>query len=150
MRPSTLKPNPHGHHRFCSNLSKIYQYDLYWPLSPTLCFCVCFVVSGMQGEMKRPICGCRFPMQVQQDFIIIVHQVLTHLIHTFTHPKHTSHLILPHLISYHLISSHLTLSLGSKVDSRSYLASMAKARIQHETWGKVEGTPLTNQVKRRS
>jgi hypothetical protein len=68
--------------------------------------------------MKRPIYGYRFPMQVQLDFIIIVHQVLTHIIHTFSHPKHTSH---------------LTLSLGGKVNSRSYLASMAKARSNTKT-----------------
>ena len=59
-------------------------------------------------------------MQVHQYFII-VHQVLTHLIHTFTHP--TTH-ISPH--------SH---SLGGKDDSRSYLASMAQARNQHQTQG---------------
>ena len=117
MRPSTPNPSPRGLRRFRPNLSKIYQYDLYWPLSPTLCFCVCFVVSGMQGQMKRPIYGCRFPMHVQQGFIIIVHQVLTHLIHTFTHPiTHIS----PH--------SH---SLGGKDDSHSYLASMAQAKNQH-------------------
>jgi hypothetical protein len=74
-------------------------------------------------------------MQVQQDFIIIVHQVLAHLIHMFSHPKHTSH---------------LTLSLGGKVDSRSYLASTAKAVSNTKTRGKVERTPLSNQVKHRS
>jgi hypothetical protein len=66
--------------------------------------------------MKRLIYGGKFPMQVQQDFIIIVHQVLTHLIHTFSHPKHTSHL-----------------TLGGKVDSCSHLASMTKARSNTKT-----------------
>ena len=31
------------------NLSNNYQYNLYWPLAPTLCFCVCFCGSGMQA-----------------------------------------------------------------------------------------------------
>jgi hypothetical protein len=43
-------------------------------------------------------------------------------------PSHTSHLI--------------SLSLGDETDSRSDLASMVKARIRHETRGKVERTPL--------
>jgi len=64
---------------------------------------------------------------------VIVHQVLTHLIHKFTHPiTHIS----PH--------SH---SLGGKDDSHLYLASTAKAKNQHQTQGKVERTPLTSQVK---
>jgi hypothetical protein len=59
-------------------------------------------------------------MQVQQDFIIKVHQVLTHLIHMFSHPiTHIS----PH-------------SLGDKVDSRLYLASTAKAGSNTKTQGK--------------
>ena len=64
-------------------------------------------------------------MQVHLYFII-VHQGLTHLIHTFTHPiTHIS----PH--------SH---SLGGKDDSLSWLASTAKARNQHQTqWGKKKG-----------
>ena len=34
------------------NLSNNYQYDLYWPLAPTLCFCVCFVVVECKGRAK--------------------------------------------------------------------------------------------------
>ena len=48
---------------------------------------------------------------------------LTHLIHTFSPP-----------ITH--ITSHLTLSLGDEIDSRSDLASTAKAGMQHETQGK--------------
>jgi hypothetical protein len=49
---------------------------------------------------------------------------LTYLIHTFFPP-----------ITH--ITSHLTLSLSDEIDSRSDLASTAKARIQHETREKV-------------
>jgi hypothetical protein len=73
-------------------------------------------------------------MQVQQDFIIIVHQVLIQLI-----PRSP-------ILNTYLIS----LSLGDKDDSRSYIASTAQAGNQHETQGKIEMTPLFNQVKRRS
>ena len=48
---------------------------------------------------------------------------LTHLIHTFSPP-----------ITH--ITSHLTLSLGDEIDSRSDLASTAKAGILHKTRGK--------------
>jgi hypothetical protein len=56
--------------------------------------------------------------------------------HVFPIPSHTSHLI--------------SLSPGDEIDSRSDLASTAKAGKQHKTQGKVEMTPLSNQVKRRS
>jgi hypothetical protein len=48
------------------------------------------------------------------------------------------------------ITSHLTHSLDDEIDSRSDLASMAKAGNQHETQGKVERTLLSNQVNHRS
>ena len=54
-------------------------------------------------------------------YFLIVHQVLTHLIHMFTHP-------ITHI-------SPLSHSLGDKDDSHSYLASMAQARNQHQTQG---------------
>ena len=53
--------------------------------------------------------------------LIIIHQVLTHLIHTFSHP-------ITHI-------SPLSHSLGNKDDSRSYLASSAKAGNQHKNPG---------------
>jgi hypothetical protein len=48
------------------------------------------------------------------------------------------------------ITSYLVLSLGDEIDSHSDLASTAKAENQYKTWRKVERTPLSNQVKRRS
>jgi hypothetical protein len=74
-----------------------------------------------------------FPMRASHIFIIVIHQVLTHFIHTFPYP-------ITHLTT-------LSHALGDKDDSRSYLASTAKAENQHQTWGKVERTPLTSQVK---
>ena len=53
--------------------------------------------------------------------LIIIHQVLTHLIHTFSHP-------ITHI-------SPLSHSLGDKDDSLSCIASSAKARIQHKNRG---------------
>jgi hypothetical protein len=130
-------PSPRGCHRFRLNLSKIYQYNLYWPLSPTLYFCICFVVSGMQGYKKRPIYGCRFPMQVHQYFI-------NNSSSSFKPSQ-------PHVLSfYHTHLTTLSHSLGGKDDSRSYLASTAKAGSNTKTRGKVEMTPLSNRVKRRS
>jgi hypothetical protein len=55
--------------------------------------------------------------------------------YVFTIPSHTSHLI--------------SLSSGDEIDSRLDLTSTAKAGIQHETQGKVERTPLSNQVMHR-
>ena len=75
----------------------------------------------MQWYSKGPIYGCRFPMQIH-PFFIIVHQVLTHLIHKFIHPiTHIS----PH--------SH---SLGGKDNSLSCLASTAHAKNQQQPRGK--------------
>jgi len=43
--------------------------------------------------IKRPIyMAVVFPLQVHQYFIIIIHQVLFHLIHTSIHPSHHTHL----------------------------------------------------------
>jgi len=53
--------------------------------------------------------------------LITIHQVLTHLIHTFSHP-------ITHI-------SPLSHSLGDKDDSHSYLASSAKANNQHKNRG---------------
>ena len=67
-------------------------------------------------------------MQVHPYFII-VHQVLNHLIHLFTHPiTHIS----PH--------SH---SLGGKDNSLSCLASTVKARNQHQTQGEKKKAHLS-------
>jgi len=75
------------------NLLNNFQYDLYWPLAPTLCFCVSFVVSGMQkGRSRGLYMAVVFPMQVHQYFIIIINRVLFHLIHTSIHPSHHTHL----------------------------------------------------------
>ena len=90
-RPSTPNPSPRGLRRFRPNLSKIYQYDLYWPLSPTLCFCVCFVVSGMQGQMKKPIYGCRFPNACSTRFYNNSSSS-SNPSHPHVHPSHHTHL----------------------------------------------------------
>ena len=60
-------------------------------------------------------------MRVCHVLIIIIDQVLTRLIHMFSHP-------ITHI-------SPLSHSLGDKDDSRSYLASSAKARNQHKNLG---------------
>ena len=104
--------------------------------SPTL-YLHYFVESGMHwGKKKETYLGCGFPMPVVNVIIIICSSgflFLTHLIHMFSPPiTHT-----------HLISSH---SLGDEIDSRSDLASMAQAGIQHVTRGKGrEG--LTSLIK---
>jgi hypothetical protein len=62
-------------------------------------------------------------MQVVNILIKDVYQILIHLMHTFLpNPSHISHLI--------------SLSLGDEIDSRSDLASTAKAGNQHKTQGK--------------
>jgi hypothetical protein len=63
-------------------------------------------------------------MQVVNILIIRYSSVLTYLKHTF----------FPNPITH--ITSHLTLSLGDGIDSRSDLASTAKAKNQHKTQGK--------------
>jgi hypothetical protein len=112
MRPSTPNPSPRGRRRFRPNLSKIYQYDLYWPLSPTLCF-----LHMLCGKWKCK--GRRKGLYMVVGFLCKFNKIF--IIKVFSHPKHTSH---------------LTLSLGGKVDSRSYLASMAKAGSNTKTQGK--------------
>ena len=119
MRPSN-PPNLHCHRSLHPKPTKniLVRFVLATGSHPMLC--VCFVVSGMQGQSKRTIYGYSFPMQVYQYFII-AHQVLTHLIHTRSPmPSHIS----PY---FH--------SLGGKDNSLSYLASTTKAGNQHQNQG---------------
>ena len=82
--------------------------------------CVCFVIVEYKDRAKDLFLAIVFPMRVCQ-VLIIIHQVLTHLIHTFSHP-------ITHI-------SPLSYSLGNKDDSCSYLASSAKVRNQHKNLG---------------
>ena len=100
------------------NIPNIFQYDLYWHWFPPYA-----LLCGKWNARveQKAIYGCSFPMQVHQYFII-VHQVLTHLIHTFTHPiTHIS----PH---YH--------SLGGKDNSLMCLASTTKAKTNTKPRGR--------------
>jgi hypothetical protein len=62
-------------------------------------------------------------------YIIIVHQVLTHLIHTFSHPT-------TYLVTSHLSSSH---SLIGMDDSLSSMSQQPKPGQYTENPRKVEG-----------
>ena len=82
--------------------------------------CVCFVVVECKGRAKDLFVVVVFLYEYVK-FLIIIHQVLIHHIHTFSHP-------ITHI-------SPLSHSLGDKDDSRSYLASSAKAGNQHKNPG---------------
>jgi hypothetical protein len=105
--------------------------------SPTLCL-HCFVESGMHwGKKKETYLSCGLPMQVVNVLVILV-------LPSFNPPHSHVSPIPSH------ISCLISFSLGDDIDSCSDLASTAKTENQHETREKVERTPLSNQVKRRS
>jgi hypothetical protein len=91
-------------------------------------------VGGMHRVNKRTYLGCGFPIRVGHNF--------NNSISSSFNPSHP-HVLPPH----HTHFTTLSHSLGDKDDSRSYLASTAKARNQHQIRGKVEWTLLTRQVK---
>jgi hypothetical protein len=101
-------------------------------LSPyALC---CFVVVECRRVNKRTYYGYSYSYASKSHFY--------NSISSSFNPFH------PHVLpSHHTHLTTLSHSLGDKDDSRSYLASTAKAGNQHQIWGKVERTPLTSQVK---
>ena len=81
--------------------------------------CVCFVVVECKGRAKDLFVAV--VSYASMSSFNNNHQVLTHLIHTFSHP-------ITHI-------SPLSHSLGNMDDSCSYLASSAKAGNQHKNPG---------------
>ena len=119
LSAGTRPPNPsilHGsHHRPHSKPAKqfLVRFVLATGSHPMLLRKLCGKWNAKGRSRGLYIYGCSLPMQIHQYFIIIIHQVLIHLIHTSIHPSHHT--------------SHHSHSLGSKYDSRSCLASTANA-----------------------
>ena len=120
------------------NLLNYFQYDLYWPLAPTLCFYVSFVVSGMQRvDQEAYIYGCSLSYASSSIFynnnLSSFNPSHPH-VHPSNHPPHHKHLT--------------SLSL-SRRQVRLPLVPLPQRPTSDptQTQGKVERTPLTSQVK---
>ena len=88
--PSILRSHRHGP---CSKPAKQFSVRFVLATGSHPMLLRSFVVGGNAKGISRGLCiAVVFPMQVHQYFIIIIHQVLFHLIHTSIHPSHHTHL----------------------------------------------------------
>jgi hypothetical protein len=78
--------NP-SHYQLSADIIVIHRINTsYKALQHWLTHLLHCILAETHASSLESLYGCRFPMQVIQYFIIMVHQVLIQLNHTFSHP----------------------------------------------------------------